>query len=659
MKRKFHKILIANRGEIAVRIIRTARKMGIRTVAVYASDDAGSLHVALADEAFLLQGSLLAETYLDQHKLVGLARETGADAIHPGYGFLAENAGFATLVEDSGLLFIGATAAQISLMGGKIQAIEFVSGLGVPVIPGIRGAVNDIIREIAALEFPLLVKAAAGGGGKGMQVVSQASELPLALQQAQRQAREYFGNGELFVERYLPHARHVEVQLMGDGTGKAVHLFDRDCSLQRRYQKVVEEAPAPGLTEETKENLYQLALQIARAVKYRGAGTIEFLVDEQQNCWFLEMNTRLQVEHPVTEAITGLDLVEWQLEIAAGNGLPLLQEDIHVGGHAIEVRICAEDPQHYFVPSSGTISAIQLPDTVRWDSFVMAGSELSAAYDSMLGKLVVHAPTRDQAISRMIRALDVLFLGGIKTNQSFLKQLIRNDAFRRMCIHTQYIEQNLPVLLQQIDDQRAAISPAIPAVAYILHHFYSGTDKTSGEGPLGFWRINPTFEVDVDAAIYQLDVRKHKKDYLFSFKNEPLALSDVFYNNNCVSFKLNGETQNVFWIDRDHFTEIQYQTFRFVLKSKQVSGQVCLKKQSSNPDGELQSRIVADLFGKVVDVFVAAGDKLIKGQDLLVIESMKTEFTIQSPVDAVVKTIHVAKGKIVQDKEILVDLESL
>ncbi|WP_163709440.1 acetyl/propionyl/methylcrotonyl-CoA carboxylase subunit alpha [Mangrovibacterium lignilyticum] len=655
MKRKFHKILIANRGEIAVRIIRTAQKMGIRTAAVYASDDAGSLHVALADEAFLLDGSTLSETYLNQQKLVQFAKEAGADAIHPGYGFLSENAAFAALVEANCLAFIGATPEQISLMGEKTQAIDFVKELGVPVIPGVRGAVSDIIRDISGLEFPLLVKAAAGGGGKGMQIVEEASGLPLALQQAQRQAHEYFGNGELFVEKYLAQARHVEVQLMGDGNGNAVHLFERDCSLQRRYQKVVEEAPAPNLTDETKANLHQFALQIAKASKYRGAGTIEFLVDERENCWFLEMNTRLQVEHPVTEAITGLDLVEWQIDIAAGNGLPLKQDEIQACGHAIEVRICAEDPQHQFVPSSGTISAVQFPDNVRWDSFVGAGSQLSPAYDSMLGKLVVHAASRRQAIADMSQALYLHFLGGIKTNQSFLKILTADDAFRSMKIHTKYIEQKLPDLLQELEDTRGVISPAVPAIAYILHHFY---EETTDENKFGFWRLNQAFELDVDGKICQINVRKHKKDYLFFIKNEPLAVNRVFYNNNCVSFNLNGKKQDVFWIEKENLTEIQYQTFRFELKSKQVPGQVSLNRQSSKLNGELQSRIVADLFGKVIDVFVAAGDKLIKGQNLLVIESMKTEFTIQSPVDAVVKTIHVTKGKIVQDKEILVDLES-
>ncbi|WP_372775590.1 biotin carboxylase N-terminal domain-containing protein [Mangrovibacterium sp.] len=655
MRRKINKILIANRGEIAVRIIRTAKKLGVRTLAVYAGDDAGSLHVSMADEAFLLEGSSLADTYLNQQKLVQLALDANADAIHPGYGFLSENAAFAALVEAAGICFVGATPEQISLMGEKTQAIDFVKELGVPVIPGVRGAVNDIIREIAELEFPLLVKAAAGGGGKGMQIVPKAADLPLALQQAQRQAREYFGNGELFVEKYLPKARHVEVQLMGDGNGNAVHLFERDCSLQRRYQKVVEEAPAPNLSDKTRANLHRYALKIAEAANYRGAGTIEFLVDEKQNCWFLEMNTRLQVEHPVTEAITGLDLVEWQLQIAAGNGLPLLQDEIQLSGHAIEVRICAEDPAHYFVPSSGTIAAVQLPDHARWDSFVSPGMLLSPAYDSMIGKLIVHGSDRDKAIAQMQTALDGLLLGGIKTNQSFLRMLVSDAAFQNLTVHTNYIEQNLAVLLGAMTNQRLALLPVIPAIAYVLHHFFSGS-KASGN-QLDYWRINPVFQLQLNGEEIELVVRKDRSDYLIYYKNEPLSVGDVFYNNQRVSFKINGTGHDVYWVEKSNCTEIQYDTHRFDVRSRHIPSHVKLERKSTAANGERQSLIVAELFGKVIDVFVEAGDILKKGQKLLVIESMKTEFTIQSPVDAVVKTLHVSKGKTVQDKELLLELE--
>ncbi len=658
MKNTFHKILIANRGEIAARVIRTAKRLGIKTVAVFAEDDRQSLHVQLADEAFVLSGNTLDETYLNQEKLVELALQSGAEAIHPGYGFLSENAEFARKVEAEGLVFVGATADQISLMGEKTQAIDFVKSFSIPVIPGARGAVNDIIRELSSLQFPLLVKASAGGGGKGMQVIEKAEDLPLSLQKAQRQARGYFGNGELFVERYLPHARHIEVQLMGDGNGNAIHFFERECSIQRRYQKLIEEAPAASVSSELKTQLYDYALQIAKAAKYRGAGTIEFLVDEQENCWFLEMNTRLQVEHPVTEAITGLDLVEWQLEIAAGNGLPLAQEQIIQTGHAVEVRICAEDPQHQFVPSSGTVEALQVPENVRWDSFLAEGAPVSPSYDSLLGKLIVQAGSRHAALSKMEHSLAGLFVGGVKTNQSFLRNVIQSEAFQLNNIDTRFLEKQLPFILKEMDEERELIPLDVVLGSYILHHFYYPSEKNEHWGQPGFRRICPSFSIENEGKLHDCVMWGRANRYSLCYKNEPVALSDVSYDDVKLAFKRNGVPYTLFVAGLPGATLVQIGTYQFILKSRHVPGQIKLTKQSDNRNGDVQSQVFADLFGKVVDVLVGPGDRLTKGQGLLVIESMKTEFTIQSPVDAVVKTIHVSKGKVVQDKEILVDLES-
>ncbi|MGD9929114.1 MAG: biotin carboxylase N-terminal domain-containing protein [Mangrovibacterium sp.] len=658
MRKTFHKILIANRGEIAVRIIRTAHRLGIKTVAVYAADDAQSLHVQLAGEAFLLPGSVLAETYLNQEKLVELAVQCGAEAIHPGYGFLSENAAFAHRVEEAGLAFIGATPAQISLMGEKTQAINLVKNLGVPVIPGTQGAVNDIIRQLASLQFPLLVKASAGGGGKGMQIIENAEDLPLALQRAQRQANEYFGNSELFVEKYLPHARHIEVQLMGDGNGNAVHLFERECSIQRRYQKLIEEAPAASVSAGLKRQLYEYALRIAKAVNYRGAGTIEFLVDEHENCYFLEMNTRLQVEHPVTEAITGLDLVEWQLEIAAGNGLPMSQGQITQTGHALEVRICAEDPEHHFVPSSGNVLALQVPEHGRWDSFLVEKMAISPAYDSLLGKLIAHAPSRAEALAAMENSLSSLLIGGIKTNQSFLRTVVRSEAFRNNSVHTRFLENQLSFILDEMKADKKLVPVDILLGAYVLHHFYRPALHADRWGQSGHWRMQPSFCIEYEDKTYPLTVRKGNNHYLLKVENEPVALSDVLFTNNQLAWKRNGEAQLVFVVDVPGATLVQYGTCQFELKSRHVPDQIKLKRYTGNKNGKAQSQIFADLFGKVIDVLVVPGDRLTKGQNLLVIESMKTEFTIQSPVDAVVKTVHVSKGNIVQDKEILVDLES-
>ncbi len=653
MNRLFQKILIANRGEIAVRIIKTARKLGMSTVAVYAADDSDSLHVKLADEAFLLPGALLSETYLNQEKLVALALQSGADAIHPGYGFLAENAAFAERVESAGIIFIGATPDQIRLMGEKNRANSFVETLGVPVLPGIRGSVDKVLNGSDQLQFPLLVKASAGGGGKGMQIVQQKEDLPAALEQASRQAKEYFGNSDLFVEKYLPRARHVEVQLMGDGRGKVVHFFERDCSMQRRYQKVVEEAPAPGLADETRKSLHEYALTIARASRYRGAGTIEFLVDENQQCWFLEMNTRLQVEHPVTEAITGEDLVAWQLNIAAGNGLLLDQEQLIVNGHAVEVRLCAEDPAHHFVPSSGKVEALMLPKNSRWDGFIEAGNQLSPNYDSLLGKLIVHAPTRSRAIDGLSRALDDLFIGGIKTNQSFLQAVLNRSEFQSVSLHTKFIEEHLSEIIEQNQDKKNKLSELVPAVAFALFHFFG-----NAENKLGYWRLNPVFQIMVDEVVLDIRMKKQGSRYFIQYKNEPYWAENVVLEDQRISFSLNGDKQVAYLLNSQDSTRIQYKNCWFNLTSKQVLGQVKLERNAERAQGEASGRVIADLFGKVVEVFVEPGDRLLRGQNLLVIESMKTEFTIQSPSDAIVKSIHVSPGKVVQDKELLIEFES-
>ncbi|WP_423130487.1 acetyl/propionyl/methylcrotonyl-CoA carboxylase subunit alpha [Gaoshiqia sp. Z1-71] len=658
MKKFFHKILIANRGEIAVRIIHTARKLGIATLAVYAEDDRDALHVQLAGEAFFLPGNSLSETYLNQEKLVSLALQSGAEAIHPGYGFLSENAGFARKTEAAGLVFIGATADQISLMGEKTRAVDFAKSLGLPVIPSRHGTVNGMAGGLDLPGFPLLVKASAGGGGKGMQVVEHEADLLKALQRAQRQSLEYFGNDEIFVEKYLPQARHIEVQLVGDGQGNAVHLYERECSIQRRYQKLLEEAPAASVSTEIKQKLYADALRLARAVNYRGAGTVEFLLDGQGNHYFLEMNTRLQVEHPVTEAITGLDLVEWQLAVAAGQGLPLSQSEISQTGHAIEFRICAEDPESGFLPSSGRVNALQLPENCRWDSFLAENTAVSPAYDSLLGKLIVYGATRKAALHQSEQALSSLLVGGLRTNQSFLRKLIQSEAFKKNNIHTGFLEDCLPAFIQQMRDEREMMPVDLLFGVFLLHHFYRPSGKTDPWNQTGYWRLHPVFQLEMNGKIFPVQFMKRKKAYLLSLGSEQHELCDVSYNNNQITLTREGIFHRFYVIDQEQSTEIHGNSYRFALKSLCVQGHFKPEKQTGNSDVVIQSQIRADLHGKVIDVMVSPGERLTKGQNLLVIESMKTEFTVQCPADAVVKTIYVSKGKIVQDKEILVDFES-
>ena len=650
MKHKFHKILIANRGEIAVRIIKTAQKLGIETVAIYAQDDADALHVQMADEAYLLKGTELSETYLNQSAIIQIALDTEADAIHPGYGFLAENAVFAEKVETNGILFIGATPEQIRLMGEKNKANTYVQSIGIPILPSIRGSVDHLLSEAQQLKFPILVKASAGGGGKGMIVVQHPNDLPNSLEQAARQAQQYFGNGELFAEQFLQNARHIEVQLMGDGQGNVVHLFERDCSMQRRYQKVVEEAPASFLKPETKAQLYELAISIAKAVNYRGAGTIEFLVDEDENCWFLEMNTRLQVEHPVTEMITGIDLVEWQFEIASGNGIPLVQKEIELSGHAIEARICAEDPENNFMPVSGEIKASKFPKTARWDGFVQEGLVFSPSYDSLMGKLIVLGTNRNKAIDKLANSFDELLLGGITTNQRLLKSIVLAPEFRNGKFHTNYIGERLNHLIEQSSNEKNAINKLTLSIAYLLHHFYSGKESS-------FWRINPTFDLKVEKDWLKLFFQKQSEHFIVIYNTKKSIVSDVAFTANEISFLLDGKSQKALVYDSEISTVVQVKSQSFEIRSNYLLNQVTLNKKSTLETGNVNSTIISELFGKIVDVLVKPGEQVEKGQAVLVMESMKTEITIQSTKNAIVKNVLVQKGNSVKDKDILVELE--
>ncbi len=655
--RRFHKILIANRAEIAVRVIRTAKELGIKTVAVYAADDANSLHVSEADEAFLLPGNQLCETYLNQDKLIQIANETGANAIHPGYGFLSENASFAERVEKAGLSFVGATPHQIRLMGEKTQAIEFVKKLGVSVISGLQGTVDEILTQRNKLEFPVLVKASGGGGGKGMEVVHKPEQFAAVLEQAQRQAQQYFGNDELFVEKYLPEVRHIEVQVLGDGKGKAIHLLERECSIQRRYQKLIEEAPSTSISSETRAKLFEAALKIAYAINYRGAGTIEFLVDDQGGFYFLEMNTRIQVEHPVTEVITGVDLVEWQLKIAAGEELTFEQSDISANGHAIELRICAEDPSNNFRPTSGTLRGLCIPENVRWDSFLQTGNHLSPNYDSLLGKLIIHGNSRQLAIEKTSGALEQLYLGGIITNQEFLNQILRTTDFIENKIHTRWAEGNLPKLVSSIVEDDSQL-PAIELLAaFLLHHFYRPETDADVWRRTGYWRLLQLFNIKIEEESYRIKVVKKTSELQLTWGETTCKLNHYQIVGPKICFRINDVDIAIFISEEKEFTLVHYRNRKYRLQSNQVLNQVQLNKSGAFSSEVKIDKVVADLFGKVIDVFVKPGDQLHKGQNMLVIESMKSEFTIQSPSDAVVKNIHIAKGNIVQDKELLVDLE--
>ncbi len=461
-------LLIANRGEIAVRVVRAARELGIRTVAVYSEPDRCAPHVLAADAAFPIGPAPSAESYLRIDRLLDVARRSGADAIHPGYGFLSERAPFARAVAEAGLVFVGPTADTIAAMGDKTEARRRMQAAGVPIVPGLTEPLTDPDEAAEAareLGFPVLLKAVAGGGGKGMRVVESPDELPKAFSAAQREALGAFGDGAVYLERFLTRPRHVEIQILGDGHGNVVHLGERECSIQRRHQKLVEEAPSVVLDDRTRQEMGGTAVRAARAVDYVGAGTVEFLYEDGE-FFFLEMNTRLQVEHPVTELVTGLDLVAWQLRVASGEALSFTQDDVTFTGHAIECRITSEDPLNGFLPSGGKITHLQVPagPGVRWDGGIQEGFEVSLHYDPLLAKLVVHAPGREAAIARMARALDELVVGGVETSAPLHRRIMDEPDFRAGSLSIRYLEEHSEILDGDVPEDQllaAALAAAL------------------------------------------------------------------------------------------------------------------------------------------------------------------------------------------------------
>jgi len=492
MSRKITKVLIANRGEIAARIIRTLDRLGIASVAVYHAAEARAAHVRMAGEAVELRGDTPVAAHLDADRIIAAARATGADAIHPGYGFLSENARFAKAVEDAGLIFIGPSADVIDLMGDKISARTFAERHGVPVAPSVMPTedLEAFAREAEKIGFPLLIKAAAGGGGKGMSIVHSASEMREAARIASGEALRYFGDGRVYAELFVENPRHIEVQVLGDGAGNAIHLWERECSVQRRFQKIIEEAPAANLPAALRNQICDSAVRLAAAANYRNAGTVEYILGADGRFFFLEMNTRLQVEHPVTEEITGLDLVATQIAIAEGRGLPMPQAEVPLHGHAIECRICAEDPENNFLPETGTIRRLDVPqaDWLRFENALDPGQKVTSDFDPMLAKLVVHGDTRDQAVERSIAALGDLALLGVGTNIDYLARVLDHPAFRAGDLSTAFVARHAADLAQPAPDA-ATLDRVLIAAALADHHFAQLIDNVPEPyASMGQWR---------------------------------------------------------------------------------------------------------------------------------------------------------------------------
>jgi 3-methylcrotonyl-CoA carboxylase alpha subunit len=654
--KSFQKILIANRGEIAVRIIRAAQKNGIRSVAVYAADDAGSVHVSLADEAILLSGETLSETYLNHEKIIQIALESGAEAIHPGYGFLSENADFAQKVTDAGLVFIGPSSENIRLMGEKNRALAYVETLGISILKSFRGNITEILMHAPEIEFPAMVKASGGGGGKGMVICNSAEELLSALEKAERQAISYFGNGELFVEKYLPRARHIEVQIMADHFGNVLHFFERECSVQRRFQKIIEEAPSPSVDEKLRKELTSAAIKIAQSMNYRNAGTIEFLLDENGKFYFLEMNTRIQVEHPVTEMITNSDLVSQQLLVAAGNPIPIKQDEIRISGHAIEVRICAEDAENNFKPSARQLVLWQIPEMehTRIETFVHEGITVSSNYDSLLGKLIVWDENRSSALEKLQQILSKSAISGIHSNLSFLSGLVESEPVQKNTIYTRYIDENLETINRNNQQKKERVKREYLVIAYLIYHLQKKYQSgNSVWNQIGFWRMMPQIEVTVDGEIYNCSVNSDH----FRINQQNFQVSAVEIIENLVKLEIDQQSVSIYCIDNEHETIVVCQRFSFSVRSNMILNQALVIRKNTGKGKIFQNLICADLFGKVLKLNVSEGDVVQSGQNLLTLESMKTEIHVLCPVNARVKKIHVEEGNAVIEKQLLVELE--
>ena len=650
----FQKILIANRGEIACRIIRTARQLGIATVAIYSDADVNALHVEMADEAVRIGPAVSAQSYLNVEAIIKAALETGAEAIHPGYGFLSENAGFVDAVEAAGLIFIGPSAKAIRAMGLKDAAKALMEKAGVPVVPGYHGDNQDgafLKSEADRIGYPVLIKARAGGGGKGMRRVDNSADFATALDSARREAEASFGDSAVLVEKYMTKPRHIEVQVFGDSFGNAVHLFERDCSLQRRHQKVIEEAPAPGMTADMRAVMGDAAVKAAQAIGYSGAGTVEFIADVSEGLrsdlfFFMEMNTRLQVEHPVTEAITGLDLVEWQLRVASGEALPKRQDELAIHGWAFEARLYAEDPARDFLPATGKLALFAAPENVRVDSGVRSGDTITPFYDPMIAKIITHGATRDEALNRLEGALNKTRIAGLVTNRQFLSDLCKLEAFRSGDVDTGLIARASAVLFREEQPSDIAFALASLGVLGLLNAPQEGDPWCSLRGFRLWGEASRSVLLDHHGERHTVSFTT-KGDGHFGFAFGGVEVRN--YENGLVRFAADGRVAEATVSRNGHDVTVQFEGRDTIFHYVESIG--------AEEEASGESRILSPMPGLVRLVSVAEGASVAKGDRLVTMEAMKMELSLTAPRDGKVATVNVVAGDQVNEGALLVQLE--
>jgi 3-methylcrotonyl-CoA carboxylase alpha subunit len=661
----FSKILIANRGEIACRVIRSARRLGIATVAVYSDADRGAMHVELADEAWPIGPPPAQESYLNIGAILDVVRNSGAEAVHPGYGFLSENAEFAEACGSAGVTFIGPPASAIRAMGSKSAARALMQGSGVPLVPGYHGEDQDparLVDEAERIGFPVLIKAAAGGGGRGMRLVTGAEEFAAALAAAKREAVGAFGDDRMLIEKYLSRPRHIEIQIFADIHGNTIYLFERECSIQRRYQKVLEEAPAPGLDAKRRSVMGKTAVAAARAVGYVGAGTVEFIADAK-SFYFIEMNARLQVEHPVTEMVTGLDLVEWQLRVAVGEALPVDQRDLRLRGHAIEARLYAEDPERGFLPQTGTLHELRFPpaDVARVDTGVRRGDRLTPFYDPMIAKIIVWGEDRPAALNSLRRALAETAVLGIVTNLGLLVRISAHPEFAAAAVDTGFIERHRDVLLPG-HRPAPAMALAAAAVARLLAHASAATtaaarfdDPNSPWARSDGWRLNGQGHQELvfrdGVAERTVIARAQAGNWLLELGEEAIRAIGERRPDGTLSVVLDGVRGRATVLDHGSETAVFLAGENWQL----IEIDPLAAHEGDDPGA---GRLTAPMPGRVTQLLVGAGDAVRRGEPLMIIEAMKMEHTVAAPVDGIVDAVRFSVGDLVEEGAELIALVS-
>jgi acetyl/propionyl-CoA carboxylase alpha subunit len=650
------KILIANRGEIARRIIKTAKKQGILTVGIYTSDEPNNAWADEADEKVFLSGNSLSETWLNADKIIALAHETSSNAIHPGYGFLSENASFARKCEEQKIIFIGPSADTIELMGDKLGARSFAKKAGVPLAFALEGNLKTLVEKAHTLPYPVIIKASAGGGGKGMHIVYTAGELKNKLENAQREASSWFGNGTVYVEQYFEEARHIEVQILGDNFGNVIHLYERECTLQRNYQKIIEEAPSPTLTQHQRETICEAAVKLAKAASYTNAGTIEFLWANNE-FYFLEMNTRIQVEHPVTEMITGIDLVA--LQFAVSNNLPLKigQKDVKINGVAVEARIYAEKPEDNFKPSAGILHHVKTLShpMLRFDNTYESGNEVVTNYDGMIGKLIVHQKQRSEAFHWLAQCLSETQIHGVETNLSFLYRLVTHPKVMNNTVYTRFINNELEELNRVESNDNSFIIIAVAYAAAMLN--------TLPEKKNTWFKHNSILGVTKQTVLINgtpIDYKLITQPKGFQFLlNENMF--NVFYhslNNNAINLVIDGVKYKAMVTKGIDAFWVQYKNQLSVVRSQHLLSQACLPKKAGINGTVGDFEIKSPLHGKIASIMVQPGQTVEQGTNILTIDSMKTENHITSPAKGIVDTIWIEQDALVKENQLLMTFKN-